>query len=53
MHWQGQVADRFRHEWESVFVPNLRHLTEALHDQARYVDENRRRANLVLNGVDG
>jgi uncharacterized protein YukE len=50
--WQGQVADRFRVEWETVYVKGLRDLAEALRDQARYVDENRRRSNLVLNGID-
>lgn len=50
--WQGQLADRFRAEWETVYVKGLRELAEALREQARYVDENRRRSNLVLNGVD-
>ena len=50
--WQGQVADRFRADWESVYVRNLRQLAEALRQQARYVDDNRRRSNLVLNGID-
>lgn len=50
--WQGQVADRFRSEWETVYVRSLRELASALRDQARYVDENRRRSNLVLNGID-
>jgi uncharacterized protein YukE len=50
--WQGQLADRFRAEWESVYVKSLRELAEALRAQARYVDDNRRRSNLVLNGVD-
>lgn len=50
--WQGQLADRFRHEWDAVYVRNLRELVVALRDQARYVDENRRRSNLVLNGID-
>lgn len=53
VHWQGRVADQFRQDWDSVFAANLRQLSQALHDQARYVDDNRRRANLVLNGVDG
>ncbi len=52
VHWQGRVADQFRQEWDGVFVKNLRQLSEALHDQARFVDANRRRSNLVLNGVD-
>lgn len=52
VHWQGRVADDFRGEWDGVHVRNLRQLVEALHDQARYVDENRRRSNLVLNGID-
>ena|SRR5262245_50161062 len=52
VHWQGRVAEQFRTEWDTVFVPNLRELASTLRDQARYVDENRRRSNLVLNGVD-
>jgi uncharacterized protein YukE len=52
VHWQGKLADDFRAEWDAVYVKNLRQLVEALHDQARYVNENRRRSNLVLNGVD-
>jgi hypothetical protein len=52
VHWQGRVADQFRMEWDATFVRNLRQLVQALHDQARYVDDNRRRSNLVLNGVD-
>ena len=50
--WQGRLADQFRSEWETVYVKNLRELAEALRQQARYVDDNRRRSNLVLNGVD-
>jgi uncharacterized protein YukE len=50
--WQGRLADQFRAEWDAVYVRNLRQLGQALRDQARYVDENRRRSNLVLNGVD-
>lgn len=50
--WQGQLADRFRGEWETVYVRSLRELAEALREQSRYVDENRRRSNLVLNGID-
>jgi hypothetical protein len=50
--WQGRLADQFRSEWDAVYVRNLRQLSQALRDQARYVDENRRRSNLVLNGVD-
>jgi len=52
VYWQGRLADRFRSEWETVYVRNLRQLVTALQDQARYVDDNRRRSNLVLNGVD-
>lgn len=52
VHWQGRLADDFRAQWDSVYVKNLRELVQALHDQARYVNENRRRSNLVLNGVD-
>ena len=52
VHWQGRLADDFRGEWSAVYVKNLRQLVEALRDQARYVDDNRRRSNLVLNGVD-
>jgi len=52
VHWQGRLADEFRGEWESVYVKNLRQLVEALHGQARFVDDNRRRSNLALNGVD-
>ena len=52
VHWQGRLADDFRAQWDAVYVKNLRQLVDALHDQARYVNENRRRSNLVLNGVD-
>ena len=52
VHWQGRLADQFRSEWDGVYVKNLRQLGQALRDQSRYVDENRRRSNLVLNGVD-
>lgn len=52
VHWQGRIADEFRAEWDSTYVKNLRQLVQALQEQARYVDENRRRSNLVLNGVD-
>jgi uncharacterized protein YukE len=52
VHWQGRLADQFRSEWDGVYVKNLRQLSQALRDQSRYVDENRRRSNLVLNGVD-
>jgi hypothetical protein len=52
VHWEGRLADQFRNEWDSVYVKNLRQLAQALRDQSRYVDENRRRSNLVLNGVD-
>lgn len=50
--WQGQLADRFRSDWDALYVRNLRQLSQALREQARYVDESRRRANAVLNGVD-
>ncbi len=52
VHWQGRVADRFRQEWDGVFARHLRQLAESLHQQARFVDDNRRRSNLALNGVD-
>ena len=52
VYWQGRLADQFRVEWDGVYVRNLRQLADALRDQARYVDDNRRRSNLVLNGVD-
>lgn len=52
VHWQGKLADDFRVEWDTVYVKNLRQLSQALRDQSRYVDDNRRRSNLVLNGVD-
>lgn len=52
VHWQGRLADEFRGEWDGVYVKNLRQLAQALRDQARYVDESRRRTNLVLNGID-
>ena len=51
VHWQGRLADQFRQDWDSVFAVNLRQLAQALHDQARFVDDSRRRANLVLTGV--
>ncbi len=52
VHWQGRLADQFRGEWDGVFVKNLRQLVQALQQQARYIDDNRRRTNLVLNGID-
>jgi len=52
VHWQGKLADDFRAEWDAVYVKNLRQLVEALREQARYVNESRRRSNLVLNGID-
>ena len=52
VHWQGRIADQFRLEWDSVYVKNLRQLVLALQEQARYVNENRRRSNLALNGID-
>jgi uncharacterized protein YukE len=52
VHWQGKLADDFRVQWDTVYVKNLRQLSQALRDQSRYVDDNRRRSNLVLNGVD-
>lgn len=52
VHWQGRLADQFRAEWDGVYVRNLRQLVQALQEQARYVGENRRRSNLVLNGID-
>ena len=52
VHWVGKLADDFRVEWDTVYVKNLRQLVDALHHQAQYVNENRRRSNLVLNGVD-
>ena len=52
VHWQGKLADDFRVEWDTVYVKNLHQLVAALHDQARYVNDNRRRSNLVLNGID-
>lgn len=52
VHWVGRVADQFRAEWDGTYVPNLRRLSEALREQARWVGEQRRRSNLVLNGID-
>ena len=52
VHWQGRIADQFRVEWDTVYVKNLRQLVAALQEQARYVNENRRRSNLALNGID-
>ncbi len=52
VHWVGRVADDFRSQWDAVYVRNLHQAAEALREQARYVAENRRRSNLVLNGVD-
>jgi uncharacterized protein YukE len=52
VYWMGKLADEFRGEWDAVYVKNLRQLVEALHAQARYVNDNRRRSNLVLNGID-
>ncbi len=52
VHWQGRLADQFRTEWQTVYVKSLRQLVAALHEQARYVNENRRRSNLALNGID-
>ncbi|MBI2705946.1 MAG: hypothetical protein HYX32_11755 [Actinobacteria bacterium] len=52
VNWQGRIADQFRTEWDTVYVKNLRQLVAALQEQARYVNENRRRSNLALNGID-
>lgn len=52
VHWQGQLAEQFRAEWDGVFVKNLRQLVQAFQQQARYIDDSRRRTNLVLNGID-
>ena len=53
VHWVGRIADQFRSQWDTVYVRNLRAASDALREQSRYVSENRRRSNLVLNGVDG
>lgn len=53
VHWEGQVAERFRGDWNSTFVPNLRRLGEALHESAAYVERNRQNIDQVLNGVAG
>ena len=51
VHWEGQVAERFRHEWSSSFVPNLRRLIEALQQSGTYVERNRQSISQVLNGA--
>lgn len=51
VHWQGQVADRFRQEWSGTFVPSLQRLIEALHEHAAYVERNRQNISQALNGV--
>jgi hypothetical protein len=51
VHWEGQVAERFRQDWTSTFVPSLRRLGEALHESAGYVERNRQSIDQVLNGV--
>lgn len=53
VHWEGQVAERFRQDWSSTFVPNLRRLGEALHESAGYVERNRQNIDQVLNGMAG
>jgi uncharacterized protein YukE len=53
VHWEGQVAERFRQDWTSTFVPNLRRLGEALHESAGYVERNRQSIDQVLNGATG
>lgn len=53
VHWEGQVAERFRQDWTTTFVPNLRRLSEALHESAGYVERNRQSIDQVLNGAAG
>ena len=51
VHWEGQVADRFRQEWGGTFVPSLRQLIEAFREHAAYVERNRQNISQALNGV--
>ena len=51
VHWEGQVAERFRQEWTGSFVPNLRRLIEALQESGAYVERNRQSISQVLNGA--
>jgi hypothetical protein len=53
VHWEGRVADRFRSDWASTFVPNLRRVSEALHESSTYVERNRQSIDQVLNGTAG
>jgi hypothetical protein len=51
VRWDGQVADRFRQDWNQTFVPGLRRLTEALRQSATYVERNRQNISQALNGT--
>jgi len=51
VHWEGQVADRFRQDWGGTFVPSLRQLIEALREHAAYVERNRQNISQALNGM--
>jgi hypothetical protein len=49
--WTGQVAERFRQDWNQTFAPGLRRLTEAMRESAVYVERNRQNISQVLNGT--
>lgn len=51
VRWEGQVAERFRQDWGSTFVPNLRRVGEALRESAGYVEQNRQNISQALNGT--
>jgi len=51
VRWDGQVAERFRQDWSSTFVPNLQRVAEALRESAGYVERNRQNISQALNGT--
>ena len=51
VRWEGQVAERFRQEWAGSFVPSLRKLIEALHENGAYIERNRQNISQALNGT--
>ena len=41
--WEGPAATKFRDQWQSQFVPNLRSLSEALRSAGADVESRRQR----------
>ena len=50
VHWEGQVAERFRQDWHHTFVPGLRRLLDSLHESGAYIEQNRQNISQALNG---